>query len=99
MVDADAVVPLPGAGLVVPEGVAFGRAVDGQEGLGETQPLQRPEGLAALGLEEGVLGPVLGIGGVARLGDDVEVARQDQRFLIGQQVAGMGVQARPPRRS
>ena len=43
VVDADAVVPLPGAGLVVPEGVAARRAVGLHVGVGEAEPLQRPE--------------------------------------------------------
>ena len=43
VVDADAVVPLPGAGLVVPEGVGAGRAVGCEIGVGQAQATQGPE--------------------------------------------------------
>ena len=51
VVDADAVVPLPGASLVVPEGVGAGRPVGLQVRVGQAQVLQRPEGFARPRLE------------------------------------------------
>ena len=90
-VDADAVVPLPGAGLIVPEAVGPGRFAPHLVRVGQAQVLQGAEGLAALGLEQGVVGPGGGVLGVLSLGDDVIVAAQGQRLLEGQQVAGVTV--------
>ena len=60
MVDADAVVELEGAALIVPEAVGAALVgVQGAEGLGEAQVQQRAEGAAALGLEQGVAQPCL----------------------------------------
>jgi len=72
VVDADAVVPLPGAGLIVPEGIGAGRAVGLQEGVGQAQVLQRPERLTGLRAEEGIALAGRGEFSVARLGNDVE---------------------------
>ena len=38
VVDADAVVPLPGPGLIVPEGVAAGAPSAAMIGVGQAQP-------------------------------------------------------------
>ena len=58
MVDADAVVELEGAALIVPEAVgATLIGVQGAEGLGEAQVAERAEGTAALGLPDRAAGP------------------------------------------
>src|SRR6185503_6683701 len=50
MVDADAMVLLPGAGLVVPEGVDAGLRVAGAHRVGEAQVDERTERGPGLGL-------------------------------------------------
>ena len=69
VVDADAVVPLPGAGLIVPEGVGPGVPSAWREGVGQAEPLhERAEGCPRLRLEEGVAQPRRRIVGVLGLG-------------------------------
>ncbi len=96
VVDADAVVPLPGAGLVVPEGVAARRAV-GLPGRRRSGP-----GTSAPGRRRGSRGwkrasPTQrpGLSASSRLGDDVVVAGQHQRLLQRQQLAGVARSAAP----
>ena len=57
MVDADAVVLLPGAGLVVPEGVEVAGVADGANGVGEAEIGQRAELLPGRRQEQRVLDP------------------------------------------
>ena len=50
VVDADAVIALPGAGLIIPEGVGPGGLVPQHMGVGQAQVLHRPEGRAGVSL-------------------------------------------------
>ena len=59
MIDADAVVLLPGAGLVIPERVEVGCVADGADGVGEAEIGQRAELLAGLRQKQRVLDPGL----------------------------------------
>ena len=81
MVDPQALVLLPGAGLVVPEGVEPGLVGDRAQRIGQAEAEQGLESLARLGLEQRVLGPGGGIVDVAGCRNDVEVAGEDQRLL------------------
>ena len=96
VVDADAVVLLPGAGLVVPERVGAGRIGGGAHGFRETEIDQTPEGLPRLRLEQRVAQPVLRVLGVDRLRNDVEVAGQNQRLLQFEPLLRPALQPRHP---
>src|SRR3546814_4814307 len=61
MVDPNAVVTLPGAALVVPEGEFVRRRIDGAEGIGVAEPEDLAERRPGAGLEQGVVGPGGGI--------------------------------------
>ena len=54
MIDADAVVALEGAGLIVPEGVGAGPVVAGADRVGEAEIEELAELRPALGLEQRV---------------------------------------------
>ena len=81
VVDADAVVFLPRAALEIPVAVVTGRLVAGAEGFGQAEIGDALKGGAALRQEQGVGQPVLGVGGILGLGDDVVVAAEDERLL------------------
>ena len=66
MVDADAVVLLPGAGLVVPEGVEVGGVADRADRVGQAEIDQGAELLPRLRQEQRVLDPGLRTAGVGR---------------------------------
>ena len=66
VIDADAVVLGPGAGLVVPERVEVGCVADGADGVGQAEIDQCAELLPGLRQEQRVLGPGLGARGVGR---------------------------------
>ena len=80
VVDADAVVLLPGAGLIVPEGVEAGSSVERAHGIGQAEMGQRAEVLARLRQEQRVVDPGGRVRSVGRR-DDVVIARQDQWLL------------------
>ena len=65
VIDADAVVFLEGAGLVIPEGVEVGGIADGAERVGQPEIGQRAELLPRRRQEQRVLGPGGRIAGVA----------------------------------
>ncbi len=57
MIDAQAVVFLPGAGLIIPEGVLAGRVGDGAQRVRQPEAEQRLEAFAGRGAEQGVVDP------------------------------------------
>ena len=65
MVDPDAPVLLPGAGLVIPERVLARRVGDGAQRVGQAEAEQGLEGFAGLGAEQRVVGPGGGVVDVA----------------------------------
>ncbi len=69
---------------------------DGADRVGEAEILQPAEGGAALRLEQRVVHPGLRVLGVDRLGDDVVVAGQHQRFLERQPRLGPALQPLHP---
>ena len=81
VVDADAVVLLPGAGLVVPERVDAGAGMAGAHRVRQAEIDERPVGGARFGLEQRILGPGLGVLRIGGFGNDVVVADQQERFL------------------
>ncbi len=78
MVDPDAVVLLPGAGLVIPERVLAGLVGDRAQGVGQAEVQQRLEAFPCGRQEQRVIGPGGGVVHVAGLRDDVEIAGQDE---------------------
>ena len=97
VVDADTVVALPGAVLVVPEAERLLVRVQGAEGVGQAQVAQAPPGPPALGAEERVVGPARRIAHVDGLGDHVVVATQDGRDPVLEQRRRVRAQAPHPR--
>ncbi len=97
MVDADAMILLPGAGLIVPEGIDAGLGQAGAHRIGQTQVEQRAECGARLRLIESILRPGPGVPGVDGFGDDVVVAEQHERLLEAEQLARTGLEALHPR--
>ncbi len=87
VVDADAVVPLPGAGLIIPERVEAAGVRRRPQGVGEAERHEFAEGLPRPRQEQRVAGPLLRMGGVDRFGNDVEVAGQHQRLLVFEELA------------
>ena len=81
VIDADAVILGPGAGLVVPEGVEVGGIAAGADRVGEAEIEQRAEFLPGLRQEQRVLGPGGRIAGDGRGRDDVVVACQKHRLF------------------
>src|SRR6516165_4378903 len=81
MIDAQAPVLLPGAGLIIPERVLAGRIVDGPQCVGEPEAEQRLKALAGRRAEQSVIDPALGIIDIPGRRNDVEVAGQNQRLL------------------
>src|SRR5690606_489178 len=80
MVDADAVVAPPGAGLEIPEGIA--RLVRHRpQGIGKAEIGEAAEAGEALWPVERVAPPVLGVPGIRRTRDDIEVPEQYEGFF------------------
>src|SRR5690554_599737 len=97
MVDPNAVVSLPGAGLVVPEGVSVGRIrVEGAVGVRVAEMKNGAEGSAAFWPEKSVISPGVRIMAVDRLGNDVPVSAQHDSLLQAQQLTGPGLQTLHP---
>src|SRR5690606_1984646 len=86
VVDADAVVALPGAGLVVPERIEAVLVGDGAQGVCEAEVEKGAELRARLRQEQRILLPGFRVFGVARLGDGVVVAGEDERLLHFEQL-------------
>ena len=70
MIDAQALVARPGAGLVVPEGPAFFAGVQGTERVGEAKPHQAAVARAGFRADQGVTGG-------QRAGGEISVGRAD----------------------
>src|SRR5262249_60889882 len=87
MVDADAVVLLPGAGLVVPERVRTGPIASGPDRVRQTEMVKGAEFLPRARQEQRVFDPAVGVAGVERGWNDVEISAQDERLLQLQPVA------------
>ena len=81
MVDADAVVLLPGARLIIPEGVDAVRLGGGADRVGKAEVGQRPEARPRLRKKEGIAHPELGIEHVDLGRNDVVIPGEDQRFF------------------
>jgi hypothetical protein len=96
VVDTDAVVLLPGAGLIVPERVDAGAGLAGAQSVGEAERLQAAQRGARFRLEERVVDPRLRALGVDGLGDDVVVAGEDEGFLLVEQIAGVRLEPLHP---
>src|SRR6185369_4982378 len=73
MVDADAVILAPGAGLIVPERILPGRLVTGAEGIGIAQMFDGSERGSGLRLKQSVVDPGLGIVAIPVFGNDVVI--------------------------
>ena len=97
MVDADAQIVLPGATLIVPEGISAHLGMDLPIGIGEAEVNECAEGLAALRPEQGVALPSLGVVAVLDLRDHVVVTAQQQDPFLTQQRLRMAGQPLHPR--
>ena len=96
MVDAEAEVPRPGAGLVVPKGVGGSFGLQGADGVGETEPEERAVAGAGFRADQGV-GEGQGAGGEVHVGRaDIVVAGQDQGAVGVQEGSGAGGQGLHP---
>ncbi len=96
VVDAQAGVSVPGAGLVVPECVEGVVRVQGADGFGEAEPEQGVEGAAGFGADQSVgfgdgTGCEVGIGGA-----DIIVAGEDEICVGIQHGLGVGAQGGHP---
>jgi len=96
MVDADTVIAVPGAGLIVPERVMPRSLHPRAEGFGKSQVQDTAKGGAAFGAKQRVLAPGLGALGILGLRDDVVIARHQRRFLGRHQLGGAGLQPLHP---
>ena len=81
MVDADAVVLLPGAGLVIPERVEAGLVAGARNASVRPRLHERAELSPGLRQEQRVADPGGRVAGIGRRRNDVVVAGQDQRLL------------------
>jgi hypothetical protein len=88
---------LPRAGLIVPKGELVGLVVAGSERFGQAQIDQRPEPRPRLGAEQRIVHPGFRIVDILRRGDDVEVARDDERLLVSEKRHHPRLQAAHPR--
>ena len=87
VVDADAVVLLPGAGLIIPERVEARVVADRANRIGQPEIAEARKLRAGLRQEQRVVDPGSGIVGVGRGRDDVVVAGEDERLLQRQMLA------------
>src|SRR5690606_11857876 len=77
VVDADAGVAAPGAGLEIPEGEGL-FAIHGAQGVGHADVFQGAEAFEAFGAVEGVAPPGGGVVGVDGGRDEVKVAHENE---------------------
>src|SRR5580700_3572472 len=89
MIDADAIVLLPGARLIVPKGVEAGRVRGRAQGVNQAERYELAELEPRLRQMESVVDPILRTGRVARVGNDVEIASQHQGLLVFEELARM----------
>src|SRR5215831_12459368 len=97
VVDAQALVLLPGAGLIVPEGVAVRLVVTGAERVGQAEIDERLEMRTRLWPEQGILDPGGRVVHVLRCRDDVEVSGDNHRLLVGEERFDAVSEPRHPR--
>ena len=95
VIDADAVILGPGAGLIVPEGVAMGLGMAGAPGVGEAEIFDRPQRRARFGAEQRIALPGLRVPHIVWRRDDIVVAHQRQRLFELEQVSRHGASAAP----
>ena len=81
VVDANAVVLLPGAGLIIPERIKVAGIARRADGVGEPEIEQRAELLAGLRQKQRIILPGLGAACVGGGRDDVVITRQDESVL------------------
>ena len=95
MVDANAVVLLPRARLIIPERVEAARVGRRAQRVdqAERQELSKPP--TRLGQEQRVADPVFWMGGVARLRNDVEIAGENERLLVSDELLRVADEPRP----
>ena len=96
MVDADAVVLLPGAGLVIPERIEFCGIRRCPDGLDQPDVLEAAERFAGARKEESVAGPDPRVMAVVGFGNDVVVAGKNERLFELQPVFRKELQALHP---
>ncbi len=81
VIDPNAVVLLPSARLVVPEGEGTGTVAAGADRVGEPKVAERAEFVPRARQEQSVRRPLLRVARIEHARDDVEIAREDQRLL------------------
>src|SRR5690348_10047427 len=81
VVDADAVVLLPGTRLIVPERVDAGTRRGSPDSVCQSESEEAPKLGACLRQEQGVIDPDLRVLGIDRRRNDVEIAGQYHRLL------------------
>ncbi len=96
MVDADAVVLRPSAGLIVPERVGLCAVRGGAKGIDQTQIHQTTISGAAFRLIQRVPQPICGILGVLRLRDHVVISGENERRLLSQPLPCSALQTLHP---
>jgi hypothetical protein len=89
MVDADAVVLLPSAGLIIPKAVEAARVRGRAQRVDQAERYELAEFEAGRWQKQRVVDPILGTRGVARVRNDIEVPGQHQRLLVFEKLARM----------
>ena len=97
MVDADAVVPLPGAGLVVPERVGVRATVPARTASVKPRSVSRRKACRLSGWNSASPSQSAGLRGVDRLGNDVVVAGEHEGLLQGEKRRAHAPPAAPSR--
>ncbi len=96
VVDAQAGVSVPGAGLIVPEGVEGFGGVEGAEGVGEAGIDEGVEGVSGFGADQGVIGGQGAGGEIGVGGADIVIAGEDEILVGVEECFGVGAQAVHP---
>src|SRR5208337_1270726 len=96
MVDPKPLILLPGAGLIIPEGVLPGAAIAGHHRIGEAEMENAAERSPRLEAEQRVLGPRRRIIDVGRARNDVVVAGERQRLFVSEQRLRVSLEAGEP---
>ena len=91
MVDSNAVVAVPGPGLIIPETIESGGGMSAPGGLGEATVQDPAVCRAALGSKQRVLAPDLRTGGVFNLRNDIVISGHQGGHLIHNQILGPGI--------
>ena len=81
VVNPQAPILLPAAGLIVPEGVLAGRVGNRPNCVGQAKPEQRLKRLASSRTEQRIVDPGRWVVNILGRGDDIEIARQNERLL------------------